>query len=139
MSMPVPTLFENKSLHILWLNKLVRGSDGYRIETTHIQSQRARLRVTPEQVIKNNSAPLETVPCSRHPGLCALAMSACWLLFPPAHFGWLRQAVWLAVAVPSTELLFRAARLWSKVAGGTLKPFQTFGLMVGGWFIMLCT
>ena len=67
MSVPVSTLFENKSLHILWLSNLVRGNDRCRIETTHIQSQRARLRITLQQVIKNNSAPLETVPCLPSP------------------------------------------------------------------------
>lgn len=129
--MSVPTLFENKSLHILWLNNLVRGNDGCRIETTHIQSQRTRLRITLQQVIKNNSAPLETVLCLPSPWpvclgnvglLAALPASSLWLAL--AH-------VQLAVFVPITELLFRAARLWSKATGGTLKPFQTLGLMVG--------
>lgn len=92
MSVPVLTLFENKSLHILWLNNLVRGNDGCRIETTHIQSQRARLRITLQQVIKTNSAPLETVPCLPSPrplclgnvGLLA-ALSASSLRLALAH------------------------------------------------------
>lgn len=127
----VPTLFRNKSLHIIWLSNHITGNDGCKIETTHIQSQRARLRITLEQVIKNNTAPLETIRASCHSGLFILALSACWFFFLPAHFGWHWHTVHLAVSVPITELLFRAARLWSKAAGGTLKPFQTFGFSVG--------
>lgn len=46
--------------------------------------------------------------------------------------------MYLAVFVPITELLFGAARLWSKAAGGTLKLFQTFGPRVGELGLLQC-
>lgn len=98
---------------------------------THIQSQRVRLRITLERVIENSPAPLETIRGLPSPWPLYLGTVSCWRLFLPAHFGWHWHTTHLAVFVPITELLFGAARLQTNAAGGTLKPFQTFGFSVG--------
>lgn len=83
-----PPLFRNKSLHVLWLSNLDIGNDGCRTEVTHIQSQRVRLRITLERVIKNSPAPLETIRGLPSPwplylgtvsALAALSASSLWL------------------------------------------------------------
>lgn len=139
-SVPVSTLFEDKSLHILRLSNLVRGNDRCRIETTHIQSQRARLRKTLQQVIKNNSAPLETVSCLPSPWplwlgtaglLASLSASSLWLALAHCASGSLCPHYW--TPLQSCQDLVKGCRgaLWS--------PSKHLGLRLGDWFIMMCT
>lgn len=89
-----------------------------------------KLRITLEQVIKNNPAPWKPSMTSHHPGLFILALSVCWRLFLPAHFVWHWHTTHLAVFVPITELSLELPG-FRQMLQGTLKPFQTFGFSVG--------
>lgn len=98
---------------------------------THIQSQRVRLRITLEQVIKNNPAPLETISGLPSPwplylgtvsSLAALAASSLWLALAQHASGRL---------CPCYRAPLRSCQAADKCCRGTLKPFQTFGFSVG--------
>lgn len=70
----------------------MRRNNGQRMETIHIQSQRARLWITLQQGIQNNFAPLETIPC-----------------LPPTWPPWLGTAGALA-GFPASSLSLALAR-----------------------------
>lgn len=128
MSVPVATLFGNKSPPILWFSNLTEGIMGGELK----QSQWARLGITLQQGIQNNLAPLETISClppSWPSWLGTVGVLAS--LSASSHSLSLARQASGSLFLPITELLTGAARRWSKTAGDTLKLFQTFGLMVG--------
>ena len=98
---------------------------------THIQSQRLRLRIALEQVIKNNPAPLETIGGLPSPwplylgtvsSLAAFAASSLWLALAQHASGCL---------CPCYRAPLRSCQAADKCCRGTLKPFQTFGFSAG--------
>ena len=135
----VPTLFRNKSLHIIWLSNLVTGNDGCKIETTHIQSQRARLRITLEQVIKKILLPWKpSVPPATLASLswrCRLAgFSFCQLTLAGIGI----PCIWQ----PLSPLLSSSSELpgfGQRLQGALWSPSRHLGFRLGSWLVMMYT
>lgn len=134
-----PPLFRNKSLHVLWLSNLDIGNDGCRTEVTHIQSQRVRLRITLERVIKNSPAPLETIrglpsPWPLYLGtvsvLAALSASSLWLALAHHASGSLSPLQSSSSELPGFRQMLQGA-LWSLS--------RHLGFQLGSWVVIIYT
>ena len=139
ISVPVPILFRKKSLHILWLSNLLRGNDGCRMETTHIQSRRVRLRITLQQVIKNNPAPLKNIRSLLPPRPLYLGIVSFPAALSASSLGWHWHIVHLAVFVPITEHFFGVPGFGQRLHRALWSPSKHLGFRLGSWLVMLFT